>query len=289
MKKRIFSLLLTGLLLALTVAGLALPALADSQRTLPLVVDAYGLLSDEQEEELNALAEGYSEQYECDVILIVATDTEGYDVESYTEAVYHHYQYGWGEERSGVILLLSMEGRDYDLAAYGYGNVAFTDYGKTWLMDEVLPYLGNNDWYNAFRKYIDLAADYLRRSREGNPVDYYGDGDYGKEDYWGGGDYYPTRSGFYVTGKTVLIALIAGLIPAAITVLIMRAKMKSARLQTQADSYAGGLQLRDRQDRFINRQTTRVRRDTDSGGRSGGGGHGTSVHSSGFSHHSGKF
>ena len=286
MKKRLLSLLLTGLLAALLLSLLAFPALADSQRTLPLVVDVYGLLSEEQEEALNELAEGYSAQYECDIILIVTTDTEGYDVESYTEAVYHHYQYGWGEERSGVILLLSMEGRDYDLAAYGYGNVAFTDYGKTWLMDDVLPYLGKNDWYNAFRKYIDLSADYLRQAREGNPVDYYGGG---KDDPWGGGPDYPTRSGFYVSGQTVLIALIAGLIPAGITVLIMRAKMKSARLQTQADSYAAGLQLRDRQDRFINKTVSRVRRDTDSGGRSGGGGHGTSVHSSGFSHHSGKF
>ena len=157
--------------------------------------------------------------------------------------------------------------------------------GKTWLMDDVLPYLGNDDWYGGFLKYIELAADYLRQAREGNPVDYYG-----KDDPWGGEPVYPTRSGFYVTGRMVMIALIVGLIPALVTVLVMKSKMKSAKLQTMAENYqTQALQLRDRQDRFLRKDVTRVRRDTDSGGSRGGGGHGTSVHSSGFSHHSGKF
>ena len=70
----------------------------------------------------------------------------------------------------------------------------------------------------------------------------------------------------------------------------MKSKMKSAKLQTMAENYqTQALQLRDRQDRFLRKDVTRVRRDTDSGGSRGGGGHGTSVHSSGFSHHSGKF
>ena len=285
MKRRLLSLMTALLMAAALVSALAFPALAESGRTLPLVLDVYGLITQEQEDTLNALAEEYSAKYECDIILIVTTNTESYDVEAYTEAVYQHYEYGWGEEKSGVILLLSMEGRDYDLAAYGYGNVAFTDYGKTWLMDDVLPYLGNDDWYGGFLKYIELAADYLRQAREGNPVDYYG-----KDDPWGGEPVYPTRSGFYVTGRMVMIALIVGLIPALVTVLVMKSKMKSAKLQTMAENYqTQALQLRDRQDRFLRKDVTRVRRDTDSGGSRGGGGHGTSVHSSGFSHHSGKF
>ena len=271
MKKRLVSLLTVGLLLALMIAGLALPALADSQRTLPLVVDVYGLLSDEQEEALNTLAEGYSEQYECDIILIVTTDTEGYDVESYTEAVYHHYQYGWGEERSGVILLLSMEGRDYDLAAFGYGNTAFTDYGKEWLMDDVTPYLKKNDWYGAFTKYLDLCADYLRQARDGRPVDRYGFGS-------------RSHNGFRLSVKTVIGALIVGLIAALIVTAVLKARMKSAVLQSKADDYlAGDLRLTGEEDRFLKKDVVRVRRESSSGG------HGTSVRSSGFSHHSGKF
>ena len=278
MKKRIFSLLAALLLSASLFAALALNAAADSERQLPLVCDAYGLLTEEEDEALNKSADTYSAMYECDIIVVVVPDTEGYNVEDYAEAVYQYYDYGWGAEKSGVILLLSMEDRDYDLAAYGYGNTAFTDYGKAWLMDDVLPFLGDDDWYGGFRTYIDLCADYLRQAREGRPVDYYG-----------GSETRARPRGFYVTAPMVLVSLIVGLIPAGITVLVMRSKMKSAVLQTRADSYLDSeLQLTERSDRFINKTTTRVRRSDDSGSRSGGG-HGTSVRSSGFSHHSGKF
>ena len=273
MKKRWLSLSLLLLLLLL----LTCPALAETERELPLVCDICGLLTDEEAEELDARAEQYSEAYGCEIILVVVPDTEGYNVEDYTEAVYNTYHYGWGEEKSGVILLLSMEERDYDLAAYGYGNVAFTDYGKEWLMDDVLPYLGSDDWYGGFSAYVEACADYLRQAREGTPVDKYYDSA-------------PTRQGFYVTGGMVLLSLILGLIPAGIVVLVLRGRMKSAVLQKKADNYfSEPLQLYQQEDRFVRRDIRRVPRSSNSGSRGGGGGHGTSVRSSGFSHHSGKF
>ena len=269
MKKRIPSLLL---LLALCLL-LALPVLGASERELPLVRDVYGLLTKAEVEELNARAERYSEQYECDVILIVVYDTGYYNVEDFTEEVYREYNFGWGQEKSGVILLLSMFGRDYDLAAYGYGNTAFTDKGKEWLMDEVLPYLKKDDWYGGFSKYLDLCADYLRQAREGKPVDRYGLG-------------CSHHNGFRLSVPAVLGALIAGALIALIAVSVLRARMRSAVLQGKADDYRSGeLQLTREEDRFLKKDVVRVRRESSSGG----GGHGTSVRSSGFSHHSGKF
>ena len=61
MKKRLASLALLLILCLL----LALPALADSARELPLVCDTSGILTEEQAEELNAKAEAYSRQYSC--------------------------------------------------------------------------------------------------------------------------------------------------------------------------------------------------------------------------------
>jgi uncharacterized protein len=268
MKKRWTSLLLLAALLSL----LALPVLADSDRELPLVCDTCGLLTEEQEEALNEKAEQYSAAYDCDIVLIVVPDTEGYDVETYTEEVYRYYSFGWGADRSGVILLLSMEERDYDLAAFGYGNTAFTDYGKEWLMDDVKPYLKKNDWNAAFSKYIDLCAEYLRKARDGRPVDSYGALD-------------RLRGGFHLSLRAVVYALIAGLIAALVVNGILKSKMKSAVLASRADDYlAGDLQLGETDDRFLKKDVTRVRRD-----RGSGSGHGTSVRSSGFSHHSGKF
>ena len=269
MKKRVLSLLL---LLALCLL-LALPALGAEERELPLVCDVYGLLTEEQAEELDKRAETYSMRYSCDIVLVVVSDTQGYDVETFTEAVYKEYNYGWGEDKSGVILLLSMAGRDYDLAAFGYGNTAFTDAGKEWLMDDVLPYFSKNDWYGGFSKYLDLCADYLRQARDGKPVDRYGVGS-------------RSHNGFALSGRTVAWSLIVGLSVAFIVTGVQKSKMKSAILQSKADNYlAGDLQLSHSEDRFLKKDVVRVRRSEGSGGRGGG----TSIRSSGFSHHSGKF
>ncbi len=260
MKKRLASL---ALLLSLCLL-LALPALAESDRELPLVCDTSGLLTEAQAEELDARAERYSQEYACDIIVVVVDDTDFYDVESFTEGVYRKYNYGWGSDKSGVILLMSMEERDYDLAAYGFGNTAFTDFGKAELMKEVKPYLKKNDWYGGFSKYLDLCADYLRQAREGKPVD---------------------RGLFRLSAPVVIWALVAGLIFALIVTAVLKAKMKSAVLQTRADDYrSGDLRLEYADDRFLRKDVVRVRRNEGSGGRGG-----TSVRSSGFSHHSGKF
>jgi uncharacterized protein len=261
MKKRLTSLALLCLLCLL----LALPALADGKRDLDLVVDTCGLLTAAQDEELNAKAERYSAQYGCEIILVVVPDTEGYDVEYYTEEVYRYYNFGWGTDKSGVILLLSMEERDYDLAAYGYGNTAFTDFGKQQLMKDVRSYLKKNDWYGGFSRYIDLCADYLRQAREGKPVD---------------------RGLFRLSAPVVIWSLVAGVIFALIVTAVLKAKMKSAVLQTKADDYlSGDLRVDYEDDRFLRKDVVRVRRNEGSGGGRGG----TSVRSSGFSHHSGKF
>ena len=264
MKKRLISLALLLLTLLLT----ALPVLAAEERELPLVCDTCGLLTKEQEDELNDLAERCSEEYGCDVIVVTVSGTNGYDVESYTEAVYDNYHLGQGEDRSGVILLLSMSGRDYDLYTHGYGRTAFTDYGAETLMRKVLPYLRKDDWNGAFRKYIDLCAEYLQKARDGKPVDTILPG---------------FLRNFRFSPKAVIGALIAGTIAAFIVTGILKGKMKSAVLQTKADDYLdGSLDLTASDDRFIRTERHRVLRDSGSGSRGGGRG-------GGGGHHSGKF
>ena len=67
---------------------------------------------------------------------------------------------------------------------------------------------------------------------------------------------FPTRIGLpehalsrFIGARSVLLALLAS---ALVTVLVMKSKMKSAKLQTMAENYqTQALQLRDRQDRFL--------------------------------------
>lgn len=266
MKKRLLSLILTVLLLL----SLASMAFAYSEGGMSLVTDAAGLLTEDENAALNELADELSAEYACEIVVVTVDSLDGWNVEEFTEAVYQQYGFGCGPDKDGVILLLSMEARDFDMAAYGYGNVAFTDYGKDALMDDVLPYLRENDWYGAFHEFIISCGSYLASARAGNPIDVY---------------YEPIPP---ITPAKVIIALVIGLIVALIVSAAQKSKMKSAVLQTRADRYMHGLNLEQQEDNFLRKETHRVRRQSSSSGGSRSGG-GTTVHSSGFSHHSGKF
>ena len=265
MKRKFLTLILVFLILL----SLGSAAFAYSEGGLPLVNDAAGLLTGSENESLNALADELSARYACEIIIVTVDSLDGWVVEEFTEAVYQQYGYGCGDGKDGVILLLSMEYRDFDMAAYGYGNVAFTDYGKEALLENVLPYLRENDWYGAFYAFISRCGDYLDSARSGSPVDVH---------------YEPVPP---VTPAKVITALAFGFIAALIVSGILKGKMKSAILQSRADRYMQSLNLRQQQDRFIRKETHRVRHESSSGGGKGGGG--TTVNSSGFSHSSGKF
>ncbi len=247
--------------------GTAAPA---GTGTLDYVTDAAGLLTEEQRTGLNDRAAALTEKYGIAVRIITVDSIGSYNVEDFAEAVFDQYGLGYGPQNSCIMLLLSMEYRDYDIMAHGYGNEAFTDYGKDKLANKFLPKLGNNDWYGGFSAFLDGCDEFLALAAQGEPVDV------------GSGYSGPSR------GAKTVIHLVIAFIPALIVALILKGKMKTVAKQRSAAAYTGmdQLDLRFKEDRFLRRSQTRTRIETNSGSRSGGG---TSVNSHGSSHHSGKF
>ena len=268
--KRFFLILAAALLLFTFLPGLS--ALADEEDTLPLVTDAAGLLSDASVVSLNEKAAALTEKYGIAVRIITVDSIGEYNIEDFAEAAFDQYHLGYGSNDSCIMLLLSMEYRDYDIFAHGYGNYACTDYGKEKIANHVVPKLGQNDWYGAFLAFLEDCDDYLEAAARGEPVDI----------KRGGG------SDSMDPGARTLLHVVIGLIPALIVTLTMKGKMKTVRKQRAAAQYTGWdqLDLRYKEDRFLRRNVTRTKIESNSGSRSGGG---TSVNSHGSSHHSGKF
>jgi len=244
----------------------------------PLVYDEAGLLSHDEMAELLSYAEEVSEAYECDVIVYTVDDFSGGDAASYAETVFTDSGYGWGDDESGVMLFISMAERDFVILAHGFGNIAFTDHGKAELEAAFLPDLSDGDYHAAFKSFIYTCEEFLELARNGEPVDVVSPG--GNDYYYG----YEEES----SALNIPVLLIVPTIVAGIAVLIMRASMKSAKMQRAADAYipAGGFKLTGRSDIFTHRTVNRVRR-PDPPKSSGGGG--TRVNSGGFSSRSGKF
>ena len=170
MKKRIICLLAALLLLL----GLSVSA---SAAVYANVIDTAELLSESEAEALDARCSELEQTYGCGVYLVTVDDYTAYysadSIESFAESVFLDLGLGAGEEQDGVLLVLSMAERDYDICAHGtIGNRAFTDYGKGVLAERwFLEPFGRDDWSGGFAAFLDGCEKYLRMDAEGAPFD----------------------------------------------------------------------------------------------------------------------
>ena len=271
--KRLFSALCALVLLACI---LCVPAAAEEKET--FVYDLAGVLSDEEASDLNNLARTVSLHHLCGVYIAVFPDMGEYgyrNIEDFAEAVYKQWEFGIGEDLTGIVLVMSMSERDYDLCAYGDGaHYAFTDYGKEVLADKFKDNFRQNDWAGGFADYIEQCDYMLSRAEDGNPIDI------------SGGSSRSSRNMSDRITKSILPGLVVGIIVAFIYCGSLKNKMKSAKIAREASAYIAprGIWMQAQEDVFTHTTQTRQHIDRDRGSHGG-----TSVNSGGFSHSSGKF
>lgn len=251
MKKRIVSLPLIACILCLFVGGVRVQAATPQ---LPGVTDAAELLNESQLQRLELMAQSIARQYAVGVYIVTVEDYRQVDPSGVYEAaygIYHAYTLGEGADRDGILLLLSMEERDYALFRYGEkAAYAFNEYGLDRLESVFLDNFGDDDWNGGFEDYLRECVEYLEMAEAGKPV-----------------------SKSPVT--LILISWVIALAIAAIVCAVLVGQMKTVRKQTTAASYAGNLDLTERFDQFTHRTETRrkiERNQNSSGGGSQSGG-----------------
>ena len=300
MKKKLISLLLLSLLLALLCplaafaedGGSAQPA--QTEQPFPYVLDSAGLLTDSQRQTLEAKAAAYSEAHQCSLYIVTVEDYTVYnrDVSAAAQGIFNYYHLGWGDGQDGVILLLSMKERDYDLEGHGTKGEKICGYESSWLIEDAfLDNFRKNDWSGGFNDYLAACDKQLTKLENGEDITEGADIITGPD----GLDYHSyNRPGAPSERLPVpvrlLIVILAPALVALIVCSVFKAQMKTAKEQTRADEYLvpRSLDLQVRADHFTHRTETRTVIESDSGSRGGGGG--SSFHSGGgFSGRSGKF
>jgi uncharacterized protein len=243
MKKTIIALVILACFL--------LPLHADlSELVKSYVTDGAGLLSTEQCKELENTAKKISEQYSIDVRIITVNSLGEYgynDIELFTYDIWKNNSIGYGSDKSTVLLALSMQDRDFDLR--DWGTKAFTFYGIDILYDRhLLPFLKNNNYYDAFAAFLLQSEKYLSMAEAGKPFSRGTDPDFQK-----------LYLGIGIPGSILLSFLIAFFILS-----VWKSKMKTAKHAKLADTYIpeGGLKLTAKEDTFLYRTTTRVKMQT---------------------------
>lgn len=240
---------------------------------LPLVFDNAGLLTPEEERNLEDKAQTLGEEYGLDAAILTVDRLNGKRPQDYADDFYDDQGYG----DDGVLFLLAMEERDWYISTCGQAIYALTDYSIQQLGDTLVPYLSDGDYYAAFDLFLRSLPGYMDALEQGAPIDGNSDGRYrgGQETVV----YYERES-----SPNVLLAAALGLAAAAVTVGTMAWRMNSRRPKYSAGDYLqpGSYHLRRKEDLFLYSRVSKVRRQENNS--HGGGGSSVHMSSGGRSH-----
>ena len=268
MKRRILALL--GALLLL--GGMLLPAALAEAGNYKLVIDEAGLMPVEMAAALDAKAWQVSLANNLEIAILVVNGTGSEDIVTFSDDFWYAAGYGYGANHDGVMLTLDMVGREWCIDADGDGNRIYTDYGKDVMGDEIVPYLSNGQYYEAFDKFLDLAAAFAVEANTNRPYDVY-------NTYKG-----EPESLAQKLGKAAPVGLIASALTTLFGMGGMKKGMKTVQKKRGATQYArqGSMQMTRQADIFLYRSQRRERLpDPPRGGHSGGG---TTTHVSSHGH-----
>ena len=114
MKKRFVLAMVLCIALCLAFGGAALASSAGN--SFGYVNDAVGLLSLDEQQELETTAAQLAERYGCGVYVIIVDDYTDYtngSTRDFAKETYINYDLGVGEDKNGILLVLSISDRDY--------------------------------------------------------------------------------------------------------------------------------------------------------------------------------
>lgn len=219
------------------------------------LLDMASLLSDEEVDSLTSRLDELSLRQKMDVVIATTDTLDGKSVVEYADDLYDYCSFGYGANRDGLILVISMEDNDWYISTCGYGITVFTDAGIEYIGKQIVPYLSDSDFTRAFATYITLCDEFITQAKTDKPYDI---GTLPREP---------------LSPAWILVSLIVGLILSCTTVGKMKAKLVTVRTQAAADSYIkpGTLNINDSREMFLYRSVTRTQKpknNSSSGGSS---------------------
>ncbi len=233
----------------------------------PRIVDETGTLSAEQQASLEEKARNLVDTYQMDVVILMVNDLDGKSTMAYADDYFDYNGYGIGSDSSGILFLISLEGRDWHISTCGKAIRAFTDHGIQSLFSDVAGYLKNDDFYGAFDAYLNLLPRYFDAYEQGKPIDSNG-GSSAREKH-----------------PFTFVNVLVGIVVACVALYFMSRSMNTRKKQNSASDYlaTGTFHLSVNENMFLHSSISKSRKQTSSSGGSGGGSS-THTSSSGRSH-----
>lgn len=210
----------------LTLAALPVSATGRGAR----LVDQADLLTDSEEKLITEKLDEISERQQYDIVIMTVDSIGNKYPELYAADAYEAGGYGFGEDISGTLLLVSMEYRDWAVVSTGEGEEILPD--PSYISDDFIEHLSDGDYYRAFDVFADEMDDRIDAERN-----------------------FPFLF-------NLVISLGIGLVAALVVTLLMKGKLKSVKSRNHAREYVreGSFALTRQRDLYLYSTVNRVPR-----------------------------
>lgn len=249
--KRMLTFLAALLMLTMVSVGV----LADTAHPARVVDDA-GLMNEQQVQALTQKLDEISERQQVDVIVVTQNSLDGKEAMDYADDYFDYNGYGIGNDRSGVLLLIGMENRDWWISTRGYGINAFSSSDIEITGENISPDLSTGNYAEAFDRFADIADQYITDAKNGG---------------------HPKEPFNWL--KAIVIAVVVGLVVGLIVVSGMKKSLKSVHFQKAANYYTreNSVDISRQYDIFLYSHVNRIAKPKNDD-------HGSHTSSSGASH-----
>lgn len=220
--------------------------LSVSAQTGDLIHDEAGLLSGEEAQELEALAEQYGAEQNVDFLFLTTDSTEGQSIESFMGDFFDERADSSGRE-DAVLLTIDIGGREVYLAGFGTAERTLDSERVDLVLDRIIPEMRSGDYAGAFEETVTTSSEYMEYRPGVNPESI-------------------LKTWFHL----IVALLLAGIIVGS---MLYNA---GGRVTTTPGTYVDRdhTRVRSQDDRFRNKTITRrkIPKNKDGGGFGGGGG-----------------
>ena len=153
------------------IGTLTIPATPATTRAARFADDAQLLTAEEAAALLNKLDET-SERLQFDIVIVTAKNTGSRKRNIFAWDYYEYNGFGYGEEKDGSLLLLSMAEPGWSGYDSGSGWILNSDYFIQVLEeDEFTALLNSKKYYDAFVRYVQIIEDFMTEAKTGKPYD----------------------------------------------------------------------------------------------------------------------
>ncbi|MDF2609948.1 MAG: beta-propeller protein methanol dehydrogenase [Lachnospiraceae bacterium] len=257
------------------------------------VYDFYGLFTQEEVEELEAIAKEYGDEGQVDIVMITEDTLDGKTRKTYLGDFYDEYGFGYNQTfGDAVLILVNMDPNDRGVEIQGYGDAQYYIHNDRieYMLDNIVSLLSDGAYFDAMEEFAKQSAYYMNEEKGVNTspvIEAEGSGNYyGEASYDGPSNYYGEEN---VLENPLLLLGISALI-GAVAVGIM-AYQSGGRVTVNSRTYMDGKNsgIVANRDDYIRTVTTRIRKPSNNNrgggmGRSSGGG---GISSGGHSHSGG--